>query len=531
MNYEGVKPSSIAIQAFEGDVIDELDLQVGMTHRLYGGVFVSSSTGEHFLGEASKSEFLKDVEFSVVDENAQNPVVSLEPNGCVQALGAGSTLIKLKAFSIHRGQMEAYARLTVRTQPFSKRVIRTNVEDFSVDQLFLADQKTVYGLTTGSQFHLLEGATLNTLYQPSFHIESASASIAQARLFSDRQGQGFLIGYGRTQAQNEDRLSYGVFNAQGSRVSFFDSSRKLAIRKIYGFQLSDGIPIVVALSENFKTDGTKKDTLSLYAFKHNLSSGITEGFITDPQTSKFIEVPIFQSIPAHKIVKSGQDASGVAYIALGATMAYPNSNQPDVGEQRLRLKVVSIDPAKGAVAEEVGGVELASPQAFDLDTHFGSARVVFISNQSELFFMRKQQGVWVPTMTKLSMSANGAFSPKIISSEEDGSIAVLWKGSGDQFHLRISRDGGGLWSATRTWTMSGLQDWTAYALPCGGATVIAETASSLLSFFASGGITSSPTTLPGISGPFQKVQIFRERGKLKVFYLNTAKELGVFTLP
>src|SRR3989338_3273067 len=195
MQIEGQRPSRVAIQTFEGDDAEEIQLLNGMTHKLYGAVYVNTAKGERVMGDASDSELLTDVEYEILNETSLSPI-SINKDGCVEAKALGTAFVKLKGFSLSKGMLTAMSQVTVQSaQSLQARVLKSNVLDWSVSKLQGKD--SVYGLTLGNQFFTLEiDAQNSAALQPSGeNILENQAPLNNISVGSDLLGQGFYAGY------------------------------------------------------------------------------------------------------------------------------------------------------------------------------------------------------------------------------------------------------------------------------------------------------------------------------------------------
>src|SRR3989338_1587196 len=160
MRMGGQAPTRVAITTLEGEEYpQEINLATGMTHRFYSRAFVNTISGEQSIGDAELKGSLNDVEFDVMEESAPG-VVQAMPNGCLWAHSPGQATVRLSAYSLQKGQLEAFVKLNVSSVASlraDQKVDLGSVSNFSVEQL-KTTKGAFYGLIRSNQFSVIDGA-------------------------------------------------------------------------------------------------------------------------------------------------------------------------------------------------------------------------------------------------------------------------------------------------------------------------------------------------------------------------------------
>ena len=156
MRMGGQAPTRVAITTLEGEEYpQEINLATGMTHRFYSRAFVNTLNGEQSIGAAEQRDSLNDVAFDVMEESVPGVVQSM-PNGCLWARGAGQAMVRLSAYSLQKGQLEAFVKLTI-SRGAPQKVNLGSVQNFSAAQLKTANG-TFYGLTRDTKFSVIRSS-------------------------------------------------------------------------------------------------------------------------------------------------------------------------------------------------------------------------------------------------------------------------------------------------------------------------------------------------------------------------------------
>src|SRR3989338_2819169 len=209
MRMGGHAPSRVAITTLEGEEYpQEIDMAVGMTHRFYSRAFINTASGEQSIGAAEQRDVLHEVAFDVKEESVPGQVVQAMPNGCLWAKGTGQAVARLSAYSLQKGQLEAFVKLNV-SNGSPQKVDLGSVQNFSVAQL-KTDHGTFYGLTRNSKF-----AVINVEAQVAGGIQDASLDPSPDVLFPSvwpaGQSAGFFVSYSASRSSTTRRLSTGFF--------------------------------------------------------------------------------------------------------------------------------------------------------------------------------------------------------------------------------------------------------------------------------------------------------------------------------
>ncbi|OGQ14124.1 MAG: hypothetical protein A3B70_04655 [Deltaproteobacteria bacterium RIFCSPHIGHO2_02_FULL_40_11] len=539
MQIEGQRPSRVAIQTFEGDDAEEIQLLNGMTHKLYGAVYVNTAKGERVMGDASDSELLTDVEYEILNETSLSPI-SINKDGCVEAKALGTAFVKLKGFSLSKGMLTAMSQVTVQSaQSLQARVLKSNVLDWSVSKLQGKD--SVYGLTLGNQFFTLEiDAQNSAALQPSGeNILENQAPLNNISVGSDLLGQGFYAGYS-TQDEGQDYVGYSVFNKLGERLGSFDSLKdtKIIMKKTYIFQTADAIPMALAVGQNTKKDDKGNrvldSTLSFFLYKNNLgrctnaSDCIQEGFVSDSKTSEIIEIDAASDLDS--VIDVVSDAFGTAYIVLGTRVEYPDKDDADKRENPNRMKVISINHAQGVQTWDLNLEKLASSKAFSVDASYDLAKIVYINDKNELKFVGHLQPQVVDISKKIAANVDGSLKPVLHASQEDGSLTVVWRDKSADMKVSMSQDGGKTWHAAQDIISETVSKMNVFSLPCGGAMFfMTDTNSTLKGFLLQKDKVQAMG--PQLAIGVNDFKVFRDHGRVRLFYLNNGKQVGMISIP
>lgn len=507
MKMEGPVPSRIAITHFDGEEVSEAILAQGMTYRLHSGVYLSSLTGEQYVGSVFQSGHVSDSLYEVLGSNI-GPTVTLQKEGCILAQNPGAVIVRLSAFSLRKGGLDAFTTVRVNSvrvsQPSS---LKSQVQAFSVSQLRSAKGETLYGLTMNDRFHLIRSTGVSALSDPqgvALEAQLASGdSVNSPLIWADQGALGFFSAYGKRNA-GKDHLTIISFHRDGKPLpGLFDSSATIDIQKIYGGQYSNGVPIAFALVQNKDSSGNPT-TLSLFALSHNIVSGVPqvqEGFINEQ--GKTIEMNVADRSELDRIVQFAQSDQGISYFAMGTD----------------RIKVVSVDHQKGVSIDTPDGMILDRAGSFGFDVSDGTPKIAFIKN-GKLLFSQKIAGGWVLAFKELADQVDPSFSPRLISSREDGTVAVSWKTTQNQIKFRLSQDGGNTWidHLLLPSLPSGME---LVVLPCGGMAILTVEASVLKLTFVDAlqKQFSSAYDITSLASGIKKIQIFRDHEHIRIFYL------------
>ncbi|MBI3016442.1 MAG: hypothetical protein HYY62_00345 [Deltaproteobacteria bacterium] len=541
----GQAPSRISITTLEGEEYpEEINLATGMTHRFYSRAFVNTVSGEQSIGAAEQRDVLNDVEFDVMEESAPG-VVQAMPNGCLWARSPGQATVRLSAYSLQKGQLEAYVKLnvsSVASLTAAQNRDLGSVSNFSVEQL-KTPKGTFYGLIRSNQFSVIDGSNQVVGGIQNVALDRAVVNTS-VRVWKDIQNEGFFTSYGIPGTSPKQKISTRFFplSFQANASSLVSESPEndrivLAIRKVYGGRSSSGMPVsfVVSrdqdLSTNSQTVTFNTERVVLFGlvdqnFPVSFPNQFSSSYIPDGSgTSEILRMKLTDA-ELNSAIQFAQGQSGLFYFAVG-TYAVKGQTQGQFTHKNA-LKVIISDGSQHQVETPLGSDTLASNKAFALEASFDVPQIVFIRSDKKLIFLQRLSGQWKSAQLDKD-DADPDFPPKFIANSEDGTLMVAWKKS-SKLYLQISKDFGANWLQSPLDSGVNASDAALVPLPCGGSGLVTVEGSILNLRFMDDG-SKTPSSAVQLGAPFKEIQIFRERQMIKIFYVDGSGKLYMTSFP
>jgi len=533
MRMGGQAPTRVAITTLEGEEYpQEINLATGMTHRFYSRAFVNTLNGEQSIGAAEQRDSLNDVAFDVMEESVPGVVQSM-PNGCLWARGAGQAMVRLSAYSLQKGQLEAFVKLTI-SRGAPQKVNLGSVQNFSAAQLKTANG-TFYGLTRDTKFSGgIQDASL----------DSQATDVQFPHVWKETSG--FFVGYSAPRPSTTRRLSASFFPMSAQTVTApvfsFDHPEKnspLDIRKIVGSTLNNQRPIIFAVTKdwdatlNNNQGGFRGDHMALFVLVHpglqalptaqpfsaylSDGSGVIRMALSDAELDRGIQF--------------SQGQSGNFYIAAGTYMdTGASSTDRAKWVTKSDLKFILYDGSQFIVETPISTLnlgELAHKKAFALEASLDVPQIVFVRKGDRNLIFIERAPTW--KNVQLDTSVDETFSPRLLSNSEDGTLLVAWK-KNNEMYFQISKDFGATWLQNHLKLSTNASEVELVPLPCGGSGLLTVEGANLnLRFFDDVFKTFSNPISLGVG--LKKVQIFRERQMVKLFHLDSSGVLYITSFP
>ncbi|MBI3018696.1 MAG: hypothetical protein HYY61_02240 [Deltaproteobacteria bacterium] len=547
MRMGGQAPSRVAITTLEGEEYpEEISMATGMSHRFYSRAFVNTLSGEQSIGAAEQRDFLNDVAFDVIEESSPGQVIQAEPNGCLWARGPGQAVVRLSAYSLKKGQLETFVKLNVAASS-PQTISLGQVSDFSVAHLKTVNG-TFYGLTRNNQFSIIngEGNVVGGIQNVTLDAQSMDNKYAQ--VWKDIRNEGFFVSYSAPR-QSQRRLSTGFFSLSqpAAPLLSFDNPDKndalLDIRKIVAGALSNRTPVILAVTRDWNPSANNNpggfdsarvavfalvnqgfNTFQLnqssYFYFSDGSSGVLKVALTDVELGQLF---------GDRVIQFSQGQSGHFYIGVG-TYAVQDPNDRTKFTDKSDLKFMIYDGSQLVVETPISALnlgEMANKKAFSLEASFDVPQIVFIRKSDKNLIFLQRATAW--KSAQLDTAVDDTFSPRLIANNEDGTLVAAWK-KNNKIYLQISKDFGATWLQNPLELNASVSDLELVPLPCGGSGLVTVEGSDLnLRFFDDLFKTFSSAVKLG-SG-LKKIQTFRERQMIKLFYLDGGGVLRMTSFP
>ncbi len=547
MRTGGQAPSRIAITTLEGEEYpEEIKMATGMTHRFYSRAFVSTLSGEQSIGAAEQRDTLTDVAFDVMAESSPGQVIQVMPNGCLWARNPGQAIVRLSAYSLQKGQLEAFVKMNV-SSGVPQKMNLGSAQNFSAAQL-KTESGIFYGLTRNTRLSVITGAGQAAGGIQDASVDQQATDVQFPHVWPEKQGSGFFVSYSAPRLSTTRRLSTGFFplSAQTVTASVFsfdhpERNSPLDIRKIVGGALSDQRPVVFAVTRdwdptlNNNQGGFSPVHMALFVLVHpGLQSLPTaqpsSAYLYD--SSGIIRMAILDT-ELDRAIQFSQGASGNFYIAAGTYMdTTASSTDRTKWVNKSDLKFMMHDGSQALAETPISTLnlgELAHKKAFALEASLDVPQIVFIrKNDKNLIFLQR-----APTWksAQLDTSVDDTFSPRLMANTEDGTLLVAWK-KNNEIYFQISKDFGATWLQAPLKLSASVSDVELVPLPCGGSGLITVEGINLnlnLRFFDDVFKTFSNPQSLGLG--LKKIQIFRERQMVKIFHLDGGNILSMISFP
>ena len=211
-------------------------------------------------------------------------------------------------------------------------------------------------------------------------------------------------------------------------------------------------------------------------------------------------------------------------------MEYPDKDDADKRENPNRMKVISINHAQGVQTWDLNLEKLASSKAFSVDASYDLAKIVYINDKNELKFVGHLQPQVVDISKKIAANVDGSLKPVLHASQEDGSLTVVWRDKSADMKVSMSQDGGKTWHAAQDIISETVSKMNVFSLPCGGAMFfMTDTNSTLKGFLLQKDKVQAMG--PQLAIGVNDFKVFRDHGRVRLFYLNNGKQVGMISIP